>query len=91
MIRGIAWALLAALAMPVVPAQAQDTPARNGNVYNGTAHEPSPAAGNQGLSPQQQQQQNAVIEQLDRQVQKNAQTPTGTAAGCSASQKACPP
>ncbi len=96
MVRGIGWALLGVLALHFAAAQAQ--PAQNGNVYNGTAHEPNPSATQQqeqsagvGLSQQQQQQQTNTVEQLDKQLQNTAKTPEGTRAGCSANGKSCPP
>ncbi len=104
MIRGIGWALLATLALPTASVLAQtqtqtpDVPTRNGNVYNGTAHEPNPSATTQqeqstgvALSPQQQQQQTGTLEQLDKQIQQRAGMPLGTAAGCTADQQRCPP
>ncbi len=70
--------------------------AQNANIYNGKQHQPSAGDVQQQeqtsgvASPQQQQSTTNEVEQLNRQVQQNAQTPTGTAAGCSPNQKACP-
>ncbi len=79
-------------------AQAQDAPpARNGNVYDNTAHEPDAGATTSrekasgvAPSPQRQQSENNTVEQLDQQILQRAQTGTGAAAGCSADRKACP-
>ncbi len=90
-IRGIGWALLGVLVLAAVPVSAQQPPARIANTYGGTHHEPAPSAGEQGLTPQQQQQQTATVEQLDRQVQRDAAMPAGTAAGCTPTGTACPP
>ena len=101
---GWAFAALLALQPPIVLAQnapnpaSSAPPAQNGNVYNGTAHEPNPAATQQqeqsagvGLSTQQQQQQTNTVEQLDKQLQQTAKTPLPERAGCSADGKTCPP
>jgi hypothetical protein len=94
--RMIGWtaALLAASLATVLtqtPAQAQ-----NANIYDGKDHQPDAAVVQQQeqaagvATPQQQQSLTNEIEQLNRQVLQNAQTPTGAAAGCSPSQQVCP-
>ncbi len=73
---GYASSLLAGLLL-AVPAAAQ--PARNGNVYNGTAHEPAPgpvhgneSAAGVALPPQKAQQQNNELESLNKQLTDKA-------------------
>ncbi len=71
-----ALALLGGLSL-AIPAGAQT--ARNANIYDGTAHEPSPGpvhsdekAAGVGLTPQQTQQQNSEVETLDRELTERA-------------------
>lgn len=98
------WPLATALALLGGSAVAQDVPpppappARNGNVFDSTAHEPNAGATTaqeraSGVAPTQQQQQSESnqVEQLDRQIEQRAQQPTGAAAGCSSDGKDCPP
>lgn len=86
------WKLLALVALVVAtPASAQ-----NANVYNGTAHEPNPAAVQSqekaaGVSPApaQQKQLDDSVEQLDKQVQRNAQDAGAKAAACAKNPSNC--
>ncbi len=73
---GYASALLAGLLL-AIPAGAQ--PARNGNVYNGTAHQPAPgpvhgneSAAGVALPQQQEQQRNKEVETLNKQLTDKA-------------------
>lgn len=91
------WTLASVAALIAGAALAQGTPSQNGNIYNGFQHEPNPGATWQeeqaaGIGPSQQQQQQTLttLEQLGKQIEQQAKTPLGTAAGCSANQKACP-
>lgn len=82
-------------------AAAQDNkpPARIGNIYDGTAHEPSPGAVRAGesaagvLPPASVAKgENSAIQQLDKQVQRNS-TPSNAAPAeslaCRTSPAAC--
>ena len=69
-------------------AAAQDSgpPARIGNVYNGTAHEPNPGvvhseekAAGVAPSPGAVKQDNKAVEQLDKNVQNNGANSVGPA------------
>lgn len=79
------------------PAVAQDAaPARNANVYDGTAHQPS-AGGVQSQekaagvapAPAQQRQLDDSVEQLGAQVQGNASDAGRKAAACAANPSNC--
>lgn len=69
-----------ALVLAAGAAQAQGAPpTRNGNVYDGTAHEPSApsvagAERAEGVAPseQRQKQEDREIEQLNRELQQRA-------------------
>jgi hypothetical protein len=71
-----------ALLLPLLatsPALAQDVPTRNGNVWDGQRHEPTPGAVQNGeraagiaVSPQRQRQQNDEVEQLNDELQLRA-------------------
>jgi hypothetical protein len=75
-----------------------DVPARNANVYNGTAHEPAvgptiqreQAAGVAGSQETQRRETN-IVEQLNRQVQRNAGQPSSVVRNCPPNVTYCPP
>ncbi len=93
------WKLLAILAtVGATPAFGQDSggPAQNGNVYNGTAHEPNAGAvqsqeraAGVAPAPARQKQLNNTVEQLDKQVQTNAQGAEAKAAACAKDPSNC--
>ena len=85
---------------PTPTASASTGPARNANVYNGTAHEPAAgpttqreqASGIAG-SEETQRRENETVEQLGQQAEHNAAKPgpsTG-ARNCSPGVTYCPP
>ena len=87
--------LIALLLIAATPAFAQDAaPARNANVYDGTAHQPT-AGGVQaqeraaGVAPAQGQQLDNTVEQLNAQVQNNAKDAGAKAAACAANPSNC--
>ena len=70
----VLWASVA-LVLNGLPAAAQTPPPRNGNIYDGTAHEPNPSAVHQneraaGVMPSAsvQKKERNTVEQLDRQL-----------------------
>jgi hypothetical protein len=71
-------ALLASVTL-LLPAASGAQTARNGNIYNGTAHEPSPGpvhsdekAAGVALPPNQAEQQTNEVESLDKQLTEKA-------------------
>ena len=81
-------ALSLAAAFVATTALAQDNapPARNGDIYNGTAHEPNAGVVTQqekaagiGLPPAQSRAANNRVEQLDKNIQDNGANTVGPA------------
>ena len=80
-------ALFASLSMAgAAAAQDSSPPARIGNVYNGTAHEPDPGvvhsqekAAGVALPPGAVKQDNKAVEQLDKNIQNNGAASVGPA------------
>ena len=92
------WWYLGLALVSATPAFAQDSggPAQNGNVYDGTSHQPSAAgvhsqekAAGIAPPPAQQKQLDNNVEQLDKQVQKNAQDAGAKAAACAKDPSNC--
>ena len=72
--RVILWSGLACV-LGGLPVSAQTPPARIGNVYDGTAHEPNPAAVHQSESaagvaapPAEQKKEEDTVQQIDKQL-----------------------
>ncbi len=83
-----------ALAAPTLAAPTQGVPTRIDNVYGGTAHEPDPAstiarersAGVTG-GAQAERDRTDTVEELARQIEHDAQTPTNF--GCAPDATRC--
>jgi hypothetical protein len=91
----MAWRVAMVVLLAAPAALAQGLPAQEGNIYNGREHQPVAGATNQAeqaagvATPGAQQQQTSAVESLNAQVQQNAATGTGPAAGCTADKTKC--